>query len=267
MSVPTEAAYAELVWTGAETTFTPGFTAEAVGDVDVSYLDADDLPVDLTRGVHFDLSLDGSGAVTVTPIALPAATPSEPITLIFERDTGAVQGTDFTNLNRYNASVHGTLFDRAFRILGELKARMGRAVTPFVVTDDFVDFRPRRAKVADPVDDTDVATKGWVLVVTGLIDIANSVAAAAASAAAAAASAVLALARQVAAEAAADLAELWSSQSENTPVTTGPDKFSAFHWSQKSAASAALVLAALAVTDYGFITDAPTETRDYGTIP
>lgn len=267
MTVPTEAAYAELIWTGGETSFTPGFSAENVNDVIVRYLDADDLPVTLTRGVHFNTSIDSALNVTVTPITLPVATALAPVTMIFERNTAAVQGTDFINLNRYNATVHGTLFDRTFRILAELKARVMRSVGPFFVSDDIVDFRPRRLMAADPVNDADVATRLWVLTVTGLLDIASSVAAAAASAASAAASAALALVRQTAAEAARDLAQLWANQTENTPVTTGPDKFSAFHWSQKSAASAALVLAALAVTDYGFIVDAPTESRDYGTIP
>lgn len=267
MTVSTEAAYAELIWTGVETAFAPGFTAENVNDVRVSYLDTLLQPVELTRGVHFNTSLDGSLNVTVTPLAMPAATALLPVTLVIERNTTAVQGTDFINLQRYNAAVHGTLFDRAFRILGEVKARVMRNIIPTSTSDEIVDFRPRRVMAADPVNDADVATKLWVLTVTGLLDIASSVAAAAASAAAAAASAALALVRQTAAEAARDLAQLWANQAENTPVTTGPDKFSAFHWSQKSAASAALVLAALAVTDYGFVADAPTDTRDYGTIP
>jgi hypothetical protein len=49
MTLPTEVAYAELLWTGVETVFAPGFAAEIVGDVAVSYLDADNLPVPLTR--------------------------------------------------------------------------------------------------------------------------------------------------------------------------------------------------------------------------
>lgn len=117
MTVPTEAAYAQLIWTGVETSFTPGFTAEQVGDVAGSYLDVNGLPVSLARSVNFNVSLDGANNVTVTPIALqmPAASAGSPVTLIFQRNTAAIQGTDFQNLNRYNASVHQTLFDRAFR--------------------------------------------------------------------------------------------------------------------------------------------------------
>lgn len=262
MTVPTEAAYTELTWTGVETTFTPGFTAENVADVDVSYLDADDLPVALARGVHFNLTLDGAGNVTATPIALPAATPAAPVTLIFERDTMAVQGTDFANLHRYNASVHGTLFDRAFRLLGELKARIARDVHPYFATLNVVDYRPHRIKAADPVDDTDVATKGWVMVVTGLISIANSVAAAAASAAAAAASAAEALTYQTGSQTARDKAQAWSDTAENTPVQGA--EYSAFHWSQKAAAYAASVLSLLNNPDDGIFGDVESGPIDDG---
>jgi hypothetical protein len=37
----------------------------------------------------------------------------------------------------------------------------------------------------------------------------------------------------------ATLASKWATEVEDTPVTTGPNKFSAFHWAQKAAASAA----------------------------
>ncbi|NUU41372.1 hypothetical protein [Tardiphaga robiniae] len=260
MTVPTEAAYAELLWSGGETAFTPGFTAEHIDDVEVSYLDADGLPVPLTRGVHFNVSLDSALNVSVTPIALPVA----PKTMTFERNTDAVQGTNFENLHRYNATVHGVLFDRAFRLLGELKSRVVRSVGPFFTSDDVVDFRPRRIKAADPIDDSDLATKFYVLTVTGILNLQNYVIQCAASAAAAAASAMEALGYKTGAEAARDKAQAWSDTAENTPVQGA--EYSSYHWSRKSQAAAALVLAALAVTDYGFVADAPTETRDYGTV-
>jgi hypothetical protein len=267
MTVATEASYAQANYTGVETIFTPGFSASSAADVFVSYFDASGLPVALTQGLHFSVALDAEGAVTVTRIAFPSATPSEPVTIAIERVTPAVQGTNFQNLAAYDASVHERIADAGAMRDAELKNRQVRTTTPFVGSSTVVDFRPKNVRAADPVDDSDVTTKSWVLTVTGLIAIAASVAAAAASAAAAAASAALALIRQTAAEAARDLAQLWSSQTEDTPVTTGPNQYSAFHWSQKSAASAALVLAALAVTDYGTVAAAPTETRDYGTIP
>lgn len=265
MTVPTEAAYAELLWTGAETAFTPGFTAERTADLDVSYLDADGLPVPLTAGVHYVPSLDGAFNVTVTPLNLPAASVASPVTLVFERDTQAVQGTDFSNLQRFNATVHGVLFDRTFRILAELKSRVVRSVGPFFTADEVVDFRPRRVMAADPVNDQDLATKVYVLTVTGVLNLQSYVAQCAASAAIAAASALEALGYKTGAEAARDKAQAWSDMAENTPVQGA--EYSSYHWSRKSQAAAASVLAALAVTDYGFVADAPTETRDYGTIP
>jgi hypothetical protein len=267
MTVATETSYAELIYTGAETTFTPGFSALNTADVFVSWFDVDRLPVALTQGMHFSVALGADGAVTVSKIAFPVATALAPVTIAIERVTPAVQGTDFDNLAAYDASVHERIADAGAMRDAELRGRQARAVTPFAGTSNVVDFRPRNVRAADPLVDSDVATKGWVMLVTGLINIAASVASAAASAVSAAASAALALTRQTASEAARDLAQLWANQTEDTPVTTGPSKFSAFHWSQKSAASAALVLAALAVTDYGTVAAAPTETRDYGTVP
>jgi hypothetical protein len=229
MTVPTEAAYAELLWTGVETAFAPGFTAENVGDVAVSYLDADDLPVPLTRVVHFNVSLDSALNVTVTPVALPTGSPGDPVTLIFERNTTAVQGTEFSNLHRYSATVHGTLFDRAFRVLAEVKARVLRRVGPFSTTDDVVDFRPRRVMAAEPVGDSDLATKLYADAVSGV-------------------------AAQAGAEAARDIAI-----AQATIATT-----------QAGLATGAAALAEtyadiLGNPDYGFYTDIPTTTRDYGT--
>ncbi|UZE47906.1 hypothetical protein ONR75_24020 [Rhodopseudomonas sp. P2A-2r] len=262
MTVPTEAAYAELLWTGAETAFTPGFTAERIADVDVSYLDADGLPVPLSRAVHYNLSLDSAGNVTATPISLPAASGANPVTLVFERDTEAVQGTDFTNLQRFNATVHGVLFDRSFRILAELKSRVVRSVGPFFTTDDVVDFRPRRVMAADPVNDQDLATKVYVLTVTGILNLQNYVTQCAASAAAAAASALAALGYEISAEAARDKAQAWSDTAENTPVEAA--EYSAYHWSRKAQAYAASVLSLFNNPDDGIAGDAESGPIDDG---
>ncbi len=229
MTVPTEAAYAELLWTGLETSFTPGFSAENVDDVDVSYLNLTDVPVALTRGVHFNASLDSALNVTVTPLALPSATALAPVTLIFERNTGAVQGTDFGNLHRYSATVHGTLFDRAFRLLGELKARVIRRVGPFVTTDDFVDFRPRRVKAAEPIAAEDLATKFYADTVSGT-------------------------AAQAGAEAARNIAVAQAAiATTQAGIATG------------AATLAGTYASILGNPDYGFYTDIPTTSRDYGT--
>lgn len=258
MTVPTEAAYAELLWTGAETAFTPGFTAEVPNDVKVSYLDDDGLPHKLTRGIHFNVGLDSGLNVTVIPIVLPLA----PKIIAIERDTAAVQGTSFENLHRYSATAHGVLFDRTFRLLGELKSRLVRSVGPFFTSNDVVDFRPRRVMAAEPVNDGDLATRFYVLSVTGILNLQNYVSQCAASAAAAAASALEAMGFKTSAESARDKAQAWSDTPENTPVQGS--EYSAFHWSRKAQAAAASLVPYLSRIDYGFFSDAPTETRDYG---
>jgi hypothetical protein len=75
----------------------------------------------------------------------------------------------------------------------------------------------------------------------------GSAAAALASEQAAAASEIAAGAAEIAAEAARDKAAQWADEAEDTPVETGPDRFSAFHWSEKSAASATVSIAGLQV--------------------
>ncbi len=65
-----------LRWTGAETSFVPGWQAQDVTDIEVYYLaDAQgSLQVLLTLDTHYAATLAaGSGLVTVTPVALPAA--------------------------------------------------------------------------------------------------------------------------------------------------------------------------------------------------
>jgi hypothetical protein len=76
---------------------------------------------------------------------------------------------------------------------------------------------------------------------------AGSAAAALASEQAAAASESAAGASETAAEAARDKASEWADKAEDSPVETGPDRFSAFHWSEKSAASATVSIAGLRV--------------------
>jgi hypothetical protein len=77
----------------------------------------------------------------------------------------------------------------------------------------------------------------------------GSAAAALASEQAAAASEIAAGASETAAEAARDKAAEWADKAEDTPVETGPDRFSAKHWAAKAADEAAPVLAALGNID------------------
>src|SRR4051794_32711544 len=111
MTVATEACHAEAVYTGAETTFTPGFSAQSIEHVFVGYFDSEGALVDLTQGVHFSVTLGVDDAVTVTKIAFPVATVAAPVTIAIERVTPAVQGTDFDNLEAYDASVHERIAD------------------------------------------------------------------------------------------------------------------------------------------------------------
>ena len=102
MTVATEACYAERAWTGAEASFVPGFTAELTSDVKVYSRDAAGVVTALTMGVHYSVTLASDGAVTVVPIALPAA----PKTILLLRDTPATQGVNFQNLGIYSPAVH-----------------------------------------------------------------------------------------------------------------------------------------------------------------
>jgi len=114
-----DAGYAELVWTGIETSFNPNIRAENVAHVGVSFVDSVGAITVLTRGVHFGISLGGDGAVTLTPIALPAA----PGTLVVERATPADQQTDFGGLSAFGPSIHTKLHTRAALRDAELARR------------------------------------------------------------------------------------------------------------------------------------------------
>ncbi len=229
MTVATEASYAELVYTGAETLFTPGFAAQAASHVTVGYFDAEGLLVALTPGVHFSAAIDGTGAVTVTRLAFPVASADAPVTIAIERVTPATQGTDFENLERYDASVHERLADADAMRAAELRNRQNRAITPFQASTDVVDFRPRRARAAEPVSDSDLATKFYADTVSG----SNA---------------------QAAAEAARDVAlGAASSASASASAAAG------------SAGAAATYAGILGNPDYGFYTDVTSTSRDYGT--
>jgi hypothetical protein len=206
MTVASEAAYAELNWTGAETSFSPGFVAERAVDVVVQYVDGASVEQTLVYGTHYTVVLDGSRNVTVTPLALPSASAGSPVTLLFSRSTQAVQGTDFANLGAFDKAVYTTLFDRCILGIADLKSKFARAIQPFVTTSTTVDFGARTVRGATPLVAADFATKAYADLVSGTsaaIAAAASAAAALVSQLAAAASATSASASAAAAAASA----------------------------------------------------------------
>lgn len=231
MTVATEVAYAERVYTGSQTTFASLFRALDPSHVYMAWLDGDGLPVELTRGVHFSVTIGGDGMAVVQKIAFPSASVLAPLTLAFWRDTPAIQGVDFINLAAYDPRVHEDIADAAALRDAEIRDRQRRTVTPFQVSDQTVDFRPRRVKAADPTQPEDLVTKSYSDSHTGTAGAER-------------------------AEAAADRADADAAQ-------TALDRIAA----DTAAALAAGYAALLASPDYGFVADAPVETRDYGTIP
>lgn len=229
MTVATEACYAERSYTGVETSFSPGYSAQDPSHVKVGYFDVTGASVELTYQVHYSVTLDpGTSAVTVTPIAFPSASAASPVTIWFFRETPAVQGVDFENLATFDPSVHQQIADAGAMRDAELRSEMDRAVQPYFTSDAAVDFRPRIVKAADPVNPEDLATKLYADTVSG----SSAAGQAAASAAAAAASATTAAGSATAAAG--------------------------------SAATAAASAALLASPDYGTFSIAPTGTFDFG---
>lgn len=130
MTVATETALSlPLSWTGVETSFSAGFSAKAAADVYLYSRDADGADTQLTQGVHFTVSLGAGNAVTIVPVALPAA----PRTLFALRQTPATQGTDFANLGGgFDPAVYTDLFDKSAMRDGEMRRDIARAVkAPF----------------------------------------------------------------------------------------------------------------------------------------
>lgn len=262
MTVATEVSYAERSWTGAETDFAPGMSAQDVSHITVKYRDAIGALTPLTAGVHYSVAKAGdageTGAISMGPLNMPSA----PGTVVIERVTPATQSVDFEALEDFDPVTHTKLHDAAALRGAELRNRQNRAITPFTVYNDYADFSPRRAAGADPVNDKDFATKGYVLQITGILSLQGFVTQAQTYANNASASATNALTAQTAAQAARDKAQLWSDQAEDT-IVQGTE-YSAFHWSRKAAASAAIVAVLAANLDYGTFSVAPTSTTDFG---
>lgn len=97
----------------------------------------------LTLDAQYGVTLGVGNAVTVTPIALPAA----PRTLLILRNTPAVQATDFLNLGSFSPGVHTNLHDASAMRDGEERFHRGRALkAPLGETLDDV---PRAAARAE----------------------------------------------------------------------------------------------------------------------
>lgn len=123
-TVGTEACTASLNWTGVEGVFAAGFPALDPTHIAVTYQPAVGLAIALTPGIHFSAAIDAAGAVTVTPIALPAA----PGLLIIDRHTPAVQTTNFVNLATFSPDIHTALHDAAAMCAAELRRDLARNV-------------------------------------------------------------------------------------------------------------------------------------------
>jgi hypothetical protein len=229
MTVATEASYSEFLYTGAESSFPAGFSAQAAEHVHVGYFDGSGLLIALTFGLHYSASLDAGGAATVTRIAFPSASADAPVRIAIERVTPATQGVDFVNLARFDPSVHERIADADAMRDAELRNRQNRTVTPFSASIGVVDFRPRTVRAAEPIDDSDLATKAYADTVSGS-------------------------SAQAGAEAARDIAVgAAATATTQAGIATG------------AAGLASTYAAILGNPDYQFYTDVTSTSRDYGT--
>ena len=124
MTVGTEAYFGLRTWTGVETTIVPGFSAEHPADVKVTAKSSTGVVSTLSQGVHYTITIGANGAVTMQPIA--PQMPIAPQTLTIWRDTDALQGVNFQDLQDFSADDHEMLHDRWARITSELKGDMLR---------------------------------------------------------------------------------------------------------------------------------------------
>jgi len=123
MTVATEAWFGQISWNG-EASFNPGFSAERLADVKAIATNPSLVIATLTQGVHYTVLLGANGAVTINLNA--ANMPVAPQLVTAWRDTDAVQGVDFQDLQDFSANDHELLHDRWARLAGELKGDMTR---------------------------------------------------------------------------------------------------------------------------------------------
>lgn len=122
-TVSTEACTGSLNWTGVEASFVPGFPALDPSHLVVTYQPNVGVLVTLTAGVHYSAAIDGAGAVTVTPIAMPAA----PGIVTIDRKTPAIQATNFINLGSFSPDIHTQLHDAAAMRSAEIRRDFARS--------------------------------------------------------------------------------------------------------------------------------------------
>jgi len=125
-TVGTEACTATLNWSGVENVFPAGFSALDPSHVTCTYTSgAPPVTVPLTPGIQITIACDAvTGAVTVTPLAMPAA----PGTITIDRHTPATQQTNFGNLASFTADIHTQLADQAEMGIAEARRDLARAV-------------------------------------------------------------------------------------------------------------------------------------------
>jgi hypothetical protein len=122
-TVPTELCQAQFQWTGVQNLFPCGFPALDATNLLIQYTTATVPPVttQLVPGVHVAVLLDAlTGNVSLTPIAMPAPNGTVTVTRI----TPAVQPTQFSNLDNYQADSITVALDRAMLCVAELKRRV-----------------------------------------------------------------------------------------------------------------------------------------------
>lgn len=121
-----------LRWTGVETTFDPGFTAQAADAVLVRYQpDGTEGSTPLTAGLHFRAVVSDTGDVTVTPLLMPLPSGN----VLISRETPAIQQTDFGNLAKFSPAIHTALHDASAMRDAEIR----RDVAANMVAADQVD--------------------------------------------------------------------------------------------------------------------------------
>lgn len=115
-------------------------------------------------GAQYTLSGAGTqngGTLTSTYAAGFLATPGASLTI--SRIMDAVQPTDLRNQGRFLAETHESVFDRLTMLIQQGFAGLSRALKR-PVGKNYYDAEGRRiARVADPVDGQDAATKDWSL--------------------------------------------------------------------------------------------------------
>lgn len=133
MTLSTTAYFAERAWTGAETSFDPGFPAMRKQDVRVAWRSPAGNRLVLSLDVHFGVTLNAeTGMVTVLPLDLPAA----PATLEISRRTDGRQQRRFRDDSRYSEREHERGLDEAAMRDAEMRGDVDKALALKPALDD-----------------------------------------------------------------------------------------------------------------------------------